>query len=52
MTNRLKNVITEWSAEVEEEAIILIQNGVPPYEAQERARLMVSSRRKLKTEND
>ncbi len=38
-------VMMKWKSEVEEETIKLIEKGVPPYEANERAVLIVSNKR-------
>lgn len=42
----LKLAITQWQSEVDRETIDLIEIGVPPYEAAERAAETVSSRRR------
>ena len=44
----LREAIKKWDREVEEVAEQLIENGVPPYEAQIRAVEIVSERRKNK----
>ena len=46
----LKLAIDRWQAEVDEEAVKLIEMGVPPYEAGERARVTISSRRRAEHE--
>jgi hypothetical protein len=38
----------QWDLEVEREAVELIECGVPPYDAMERARNIVSARRRQK----
>jgi hypothetical protein len=48
MNYELKDAIKKWDADVEAEAVKLIQNGVPPYDAMERARNTISRRRQLK----
>ena len=45
MEFRLRHAISAWDAEVTEESIRLIETGVPPYDAMERARNIVSRRR-------
>jgi len=42
--SKLKIAIMQWDAEVEEQAIELIERGVPPDEAMEKARVIVSNR--------
>jgi hypothetical protein len=46
MNSRLRNAIADWDAEVETEAIRLIERGTPPYDAVERARNIVERRRR------
>lgn len=42
----LKDAIRKWDFEVEQEAIELIEAGVPPYDAIEKARQIISARRR------
>lgn len=49
MNTDLKNAIASWNYEVEEEAIRLIERGTAPYDAIEKAKRIVSERRKCKT---
>lgn len=44
----LNFVISQWQQEVDQETIDLIEAGMPPYEATERAALIVSRRRREK----
>jgi len=48
--SRLDVAISTWKGEVEEETIKLIEAGFPPYDASERAVIIVSQRRKRKME--
>ena len=45
---KLNLVIAQWEAEVDEEAIKLIEGGTPPYEASKRAINRVANRRQRK----
>jgi hypothetical protein len=47
--SELDDAIQRWYNEVAAEAIRLIEAGVPPYDAMERARRMVSDNRRSKT---
>jgi len=44
--SQLKLAITEWQAEVDAVTVLLIEAGVPPYEAEPRAVETVSNRRR------
>jgi len=43
---KIAEVISKWKSEVEEEMIKLIESGMPPYQANEKAVQIVSYRRR------
>ena len=43
---KIAAVILKWESEVEEEAIKLIEDGMPPWQANEKAAQIVSYRRR------
>ncbi len=44
----LQQAIRDWNREVEREATELIEAGVPPFEAMEKAKQIISARRRNK----
>lgn len=48
MNSDLADAIREWNCEVDNEAVELIESGVAPYDAVERAKSIVSARRREK----
>jgi hypothetical protein len=48
MTHDLESAIADWNAEVDREAAKMIREGVPPFDAVQRARDLVQRRRSRK----
>lgn len=48
MNYQTKKAMQDWNNEVEEEMCRLIEEGTPPFDAAERARDIVSHRRRMK----